>query len=116
MFAVSLLRSEIDLQHLWIGRRAATRARSEFMALIYAKALVRKDFSGLVASDGAGTSEASAAPAADIGKIVNVMAVDANVISTLIFCLHLVYSTPVEVLSSSSTASWASPPSSASAF
>ena len=41
----------MDVQHLWFGRRAATRIRSELMASIYDKALKRKDFSGVTNKD-----------------------------------------------------------------
>src|SRR6266852_1730408 len=37
--------AQADVQHLWFGRRAATRIRSQLMAAIYDKALKRKDFS-----------------------------------------------------------------------
>ncbi|KAF8502971.1 hypothetical protein JB92DRAFT_3123623 [Gautieria morchelliformis] len=47
-FLSLLCRTEADILHLWHGRRAATRIRSELMASIYAKALVRKDYSGMV--------------------------------------------------------------------
>ncbi|GJJ10347.1 hypothetical protein Clacol_004573 [Clathrus columnatus] len=47
-FLATLLQGEADLQHLWYGRRATTRIRSSLMAAIYAKALVRKDFSGII--------------------------------------------------------------------
>lgn len=39
------------MQHLWFGRRAAVRVRSELMVAIYDKALKRKDFSGIVDKD-----------------------------------------------------------------
>lgn len=42
------LKAQADLQHLWFGRRAATRIRSELMAAIYDKALKRKDYSGII--------------------------------------------------------------------
>ena len=45
----------MDAQHLWFGRRAGTRMRSELMAAIYDKALKRKDYSGI-------TSEKEDAP------------------------------------------------------
>ncbi|KAJ7145739.1 multidrug resistance-associated ABC transporter [Mycena epipterygia] len=48
MFMCSILKAQCDLQHLWYGRRACTRVRSELMAAIYDKALKRKDFSGIV--------------------------------------------------------------------
>jgi hypothetical protein len=40
--------AQADVQHLWFGRRAATRIRSQHMAAIYDKSLKRKDFSGIV--------------------------------------------------------------------
>lgn len=42
------MQGQADVQHLWLGRRAATRIRSELMASIYDKALKRKDFSGII--------------------------------------------------------------------
>jgi hypothetical protein len=82
----------VDLQHLWFGRRAAGRIRSELMAAIYEKALKRKDLSGTVdkekrkndqndsARNGVRSSENVDDPkaGADVGKIVNLMANDAN--------------------------------------
>lgn len=47
-FICTLCKAEADVQHLWYGRRAATRIRSELMAAIYDKALKRRDFSGIV--------------------------------------------------------------------
>ncbi|KAK0184808.1 hypothetical protein F5146DRAFT_1073739 [Armillaria mellea] len=99
MFIISVARAELDLQHLWFGRRAATRIRSQLMAAIYDKALKRKDFSGIIDSDkGKTTEDATTAngtdkgkvkakeddkgddpkAGADVGKIVNLMAGDAN--------------------------------------
>lgn len=119
------LQAQADVHHLWYGRRAASRMRSELMAAIYDKALKRKDFSGIIgekqkteaAEKAAAAAEASgprkhvgnlqvaihsyffpeksskekkkaekekAAKAddpkagADVGKIVNLMANDAN--------------------------------------
>jgi hypothetical protein len=50
-FACSICKAQADVQHLWFGRRASTRIRSELMAAIYDKALKRKDFSGIVNKD-----------------------------------------------------------------
>lgn len=52
-FLSTLGRGEADLQHLWYGRRAATRIRTSLMTAIYDKALKRKDFSGIVDKDAA---------------------------------------------------------------
>jgi hypothetical protein len=44
----SVIKAQADLQHLWFGRRAGTRVRSELMAVIYEKALRRVDYGGIV--------------------------------------------------------------------
>lgn len=109
-FLSTLCKAEADVQHLWYGRRAATRIRSELMAAIYDKALKRKDFSGIVDKDAAKNGKTGTCnqhissnfkwlgpiakasdkydakaddpkAGADIGKIVNLMAGDANRVS-----------------------------------
>lgn len=103
------LQAQADVQHLWFGRRAATRMRSQLMAAIYDKALKRKDFSGVVnkdnskevlSSDGKKDSKANAAakakeddpkPGADIGKIVNLMAGDANRVAMTSSAMYYLY-------------------------
>ncbi|KAH9476699.1 ABC transporter 7 [Psilocybe cubensis] len=128
-FTCSILKAQADVQHLWFGRRAATRIRSELMAAIYDKALKRKDFSGVVNKDkkeeevkespsnGVETKESKrkskakkkeekekAAKAddpkagADVGKIVNLMAGDANRISMTISALYFIYGAPFEII------------------
>ncbi|KAF8526563.1 hypothetical protein BU17DRAFT_82663 [Hysterangium stoloniferum] len=47
-FLSTVCKAETDVLHLWFGRRASTRIRSGLMASIYAKALVRKDYSGII--------------------------------------------------------------------
>lgn len=114
MFCTQALKAEADVQHLWFGRRAATRIRAELMSAIYDKALKRKDFSGIVNKDqkkekekdvpsGDGKKDKKAEKAkkekaddpkagADVGKIVNLMAGDANRVSgvaMLSTCSHL---------------------------
>lgn len=51
MLCSQVLNAEADVLHLWHGRRAAVRIRSELMSAIYEKALKRKDFSGIVNKD-----------------------------------------------------------------
>ncbi len=104
-----ILQSQADVQHLWFGRRAATRIRSQLMAAIYDKALKRKDFSGIVnkdnskedsTSDGKKGSKASneakakaddPKAGADIGKIVNLMAGDANRVAMTSSAMYFIY-------------------------
>jgi hypothetical protein len=101
--------AQADVQHLWFGRRAATRMRSQLMAAIYDKSLKRKDFSGIVnkdnskevsTSDGKKDSKASAGAkakaddpkaGADIGKIVNLMAGDANRVAMTSSAMYFIY-------------------------
>ena len=106
-FLAVMLRCCIDMQHLWLSRRASTRIKSELMAAIYDKALKRKDFSGLVDADAArdtkgkadgescrlfptavveaftgkskeATANLNPRAGADTGKIVNLMSADAS--------------------------------------
>ncbi|KAH8104167.1 hypothetical protein DFH11DRAFT_197716 [Phellopilus nigrolimitatus] len=51
MFGAHVLKAEANVQHLWFGRRAAVRIRSQLMSAIYDKALKRSDFSGVVKMD-----------------------------------------------------------------
>ncbi|OCH88899.1 multidrug resistance-associated ABC transporter [Obba rivulosa] len=113
-FCSTLCKAEADVQHLWYGRRAATRMRSELMTAIYDKALKRKDFSGIVDKDAAKTRKDAAASktmpqkedpkgddpkaGADIGKIVNLMAADANKVANVTSGMYFIYSAPFEII------------------
>jgi hypothetical protein len=44
----SVGKAEADLLHLWHGRRESVRVKNQLVAIIYEKALKRKDFSGVV--------------------------------------------------------------------
>ena len=103
------LQAQADVQHLWFGRRAATRLRSQLMAAIYDKALKRKDYSGVVNKDNAkevsdsdkkrdpkASAEAEAKAndpkaGADVGKIVNLMAGDANRVAMTSSAMYFIY-------------------------
>ncbi|KAF9230741.1 ABC transporter type 1, transmembrane domain-containing protein [Melanogaster broomeanus] len=111
-FLCTLLKAEADVQHLWLGRRAATRIRVELMAAIYDKALKRQDYSGVVDKDKvkeAADKKAGISPSqnptaddpkagADVGKIVNLMAVDANRIAMLVSGMYFIYGGPLEII------------------
>ncbi|KAG6908490.1 hypothetical protein DXG01_004424 [Tephrocybe rancida] len=105
-FICSLCKSQADVQRLWFGRRASTRVRSELMASIYDKALKRKDFSGIVDrekeafekdTDKDGESNTPKA-GADFGKIVNLMAGDANRVQMTVSTSNVIYGAPFEIL------------------
>ncbi|TFK50258.1 P-loop containing nucleoside triphosphate hydrolase protein [Heliocybe sulcata] len=103
-FLAHVLKGESELQHLWYGRRAATRLRTELQAAIYEKALKRKDYSGVVPKDKQG-SDTSAdnkdgekpKAGAGIGKIVNLMSSDVERIVTISQILFYIYSAPFEI-------------------
>ncbi|KAF8439690.1 multidrug resistance-associated ABC transporter [Boletus edulis BED1] len=111
-FLCTVLKAEADVQHLWYGRRAATRMRTELMAAIYDKALKRKDYSGIIDKDklkddanrkaGISTSEDPSGDepkaGADVGKIVNLMAVDAGRIANMISGMYFIYGGPLEII------------------
>jgi ABC-type multidrug transport system fused ATPase/permease subunit len=114
-FLASVLKAQSDVQHLWFGRRAATRVKNELMSSIYEKALKRKDFSGIVdskdtpatASDGGtngkaskdtpgkkekkGSKEVDTKSGADVGKIVQLMSGDTNRIGFMISGMYMLY-------------------------
>jgi ABC-type multidrug transport system fused ATPase/permease subunit len=90
----TITRSELDLQHLWFGRRVAVRVRSELMAVIYDKALKRKDFSGVVDKKNGNKEEKASA---DVGKIVNLMSNDASAVSDLSAMVIMISSSLIEV-------------------
>lgn len=110
-FLCTLLKAEADVQHLWFGRRAATRMRMELMAAIYDKALKRQDYSGIIDKDKAkeaADKKAGIKPVenptaddpkagADVGKIVNLMAVDANRIAMMVSGVYFIYGSPFEI-------------------
>ncbi|KII83783.1 hypothetical protein PLICRDRAFT_702353 [Plicaturopsis crispa FD-325 SS-3] len=117
-FLCMLFKAQADVQHLWFGRRAATRMRMELMAAIYDKALKRKDYSGIVdkeklekvktvAEQSKMTKEEAKKAAdkkddpkagADTGKIVNLMAGDANRIAQMVSGAYFIYGAPIEVI------------------
>lgn len=117
-FLCTLCRGEADVQHLWYGRRAATRIRSSLMTAIYDKALKRKDFSGIVDKDAAKAKGVdpkkegllehtqlsfyangcnvdpkgdNPKAGADVGKIVNLMAADANRVAMITSGMYFLY-------------------------
>ncbi|KAF4588529.1 hypothetical protein EYR40_010081 [Pleurotus pulmonarius] len=87
-FFCALLKSQTDLQHLWFGRR-------------------RKDFSGIIDKDkakDAADAKAGISPGdepragADVGKIVNLMASDANRVSMTVSAVYFIYGAPFEII------------------
>ncbi|KAJ7624560.1 hypothetical protein FB45DRAFT_84390 [Roridomyces roridus] len=112
MLLCAVLKVQTDLQHLWHGRRAATRVRVELIAAVYDKALKRRDYSGIAQrAEGEGKKSTSDktkknAKAQDnkedeksgTGKIVNLMAGDQQRISTIVTGAYNIYGAPVEII------------------
>ncbi|KAI0696160.1 multidrug resistance-associated ABC transporter [Cytidiella melzeri] len=107
-FLSTLAKAEADVQHLWFGRRASTRIKASLMTSIYDKALKRKDFSGIVDKNGAakkGPEQKGKHPkaddpkaGADVGKIVNLMAGDANRVAQMVSGAYFIYGAPFEII------------------
>ncbi|KAF7299119.1 ABC bile acid [Mycena indigotica] len=117
MLVFVVLKAQVDLQHLYLSRRAATRIRVELIAAIYDKALKRKDYAGLIDKDKArAAAEAKVRSetkqkrarhdekaddpksGADVGKIVNLMAGDQTRVSTIVSGAFNIYGAPMEIL------------------
>lgn len=96
-FLCTILKSQADVNHLWLGSRAAARLKLELMSTIYAKALKRKDFSGITHHEGDSSTkpknedEPKKKVGADKGKIVNLMSGDVGRISSFVPVAYLIY-------------------------
>ncbi|KDQ16443.1 hypothetical protein BOTBODRAFT_186497 [Botryobasidium botryosum FD-172 SS1] len=113
-FVASILKAQADVQHLWYGRRASARVRTELTAAIYDKALKRKDLSGVDGTkdkdkdreepNGQQSSKrrknetkAETTKSADTGKIVQLMSGDAGRIGMTISAAYFIYGAPFEI-------------------
>ncbi|KAF8337342.1 multidrug resistance-associated ABC transporter [Cantharellus anzutake] len=116
-FVCLVCKAQADAQHLYFGRRAATRLRSELMASVYDKALKRRDVSGTfkkrkddeeVKGHNKGSFFSSRSQlknkptddtsSADIGKVVNLMSGDANRVAIFVSSAYFFYGAPVEII------------------
>ncbi|KAG6914943.1 hypothetical protein DXG01_014337 [Tephrocybe rancida] len=118
-FLCSLCKSQAGAQHFWCGLRAATCIRSELMTSICDRALKRKYFSGILErgkkagteDDGEGKCEEGksrskkdekksdeAKVKVGVGKIVNLMAGDANRVSMTVSASCFTHSALFEIL------------------
>ncbi|KAK0557581.1 hypothetical protein OC846_000369 [Tilletia horrida] len=114
ILVVSVIESESDVNHLYLGRRMSVRVKAELISSIYAKALRRKDSSGLIQAAkkpkeaeagkdaGKGKEEekkgANEDGAADVGKIVSIMAVDAQRVGDACQGFYQIWSAPVQLI------------------
>lgn len=90
-----LFQGEADAQHLFFGRRASARVRIQLMDAVFDKALKRRDCSGVINKDTTTTGDTdnsnASKPNANVGKVVNLMAIDANKISMIVGSAYLLY-------------------------
>ncbi|KAI6115174.1 P-loop containing nucleoside triphosphate hydrolase protein [Pisolithus croceorrhizus] len=106
-FLCAVLKGEADAQHLFFGRRASARVSAQLVNAIYDKALKRRDYSGVAKKElPAETGPTKGTPkskssdpqsSADIGKVVNVMAIDAGKVSAIVASAYLLYGGPFEI-------------------
>ncbi|KAK4688623.1 hypothetical protein P7C73_g1481, partial [Tremellales sp. Uapishka_1] len=88
----------VDVLHLYHGRRASVRVKSELIAAIYDKALRRKDASGVLASKEEDEGKEGKKTNADSGKVVNLMAGDANRVGNVTSSAYFIYGSPIEIV------------------
>ncbi|CAE6340042.1 unnamed protein product [Rhizoctonia solani] len=99
-----LIKSQSDLQHLYFARRASVRIKGELVASIYEKALKRKDMSGAVKKVDTNRlkidsdTQPEESSSADIGKVVSLIAADAEWISRFVTILTFIYDAPVSAV------------------
>ncbi|KAH7322247.1 ABC transporter type 1, transmembrane domain-containing protein [Rhizoctonia solani] len=99
-----LIKSQSDLQHLYFARRASVRIKGELVASIYEKALKRKDMSGAVRKPGKHdpganpNAQPEESSSADIGKVVSLIAADAEWISRFVTIGTFIYDAPVSAI------------------
>ncbi|CUA69534.1 ATP-dependent bile acid permease [Saccharomyces cerevisiae S288c] [Rhizoctonia solani] len=103
-FVSRILKAQADAQHMWYGRRASARTRSEIMAAVYDKALKRKDaadMSGKKDKDRKKSRKGKKDPMkqekAGIGKIVQVMSADASRVGKTVSGAYYIYAAPFEL-------------------
>ncbi|KAG9063667.1 hypothetical protein KI688_003778 [Linnemannia hyalina] len=91
MLVSDILKSVTFGQNLYYGRRVDVRLRAMLSAEVYSKALRRKDMTGII-------SESTKKGArSDTGMITNLMAVDANRISSMGSSVFFLYTGPIEI-------------------
>ncbi|ORY29629.1 putative ATP-binding cassette transporter protein YOR1 [Naematelia encephala] len=109
-FLASSFKALSDVIHLYHGRRACVRIKSELTAAIYDKALRRRDVSGVVdekekepSKDGKSGDKKDAEKDvkkanANTGKVVNLMSSDAQRVSNIVAGAYMLYSAPFEII------------------
>ncbi|KAG0249757.1 hypothetical protein DFQ27_009808 [Actinomortierella ambigua] len=104
IFVSQVLRSLIQSQMFYLGRRINVNLISTLNAEIYAKTLTRRDMSGLVDKkdkDGEAKGKETGtenAGAASTGKIVNLMSTDTVRVAGVVNFAHMAVSSPIGII------------------
>ncbi|KAI9486755.1 MAG: hypothetical protein EXX96DRAFT_550463 [Benjaminiella poitrasii] len=111
MFIVSIIRLLCNGFQLWAGRRWNVRTLIMLDSEIFSKTLKRKDMSGKLNKADEDAEEKSnrkdndqksteneAQSFSNVGKITNLMSVDADQLSNVPAFIHLMYNSPVEII------------------
>ncbi|KAI9025859.1 hypothetical protein CLU79DRAFT_813063 [Phycomyces nitens] len=105
MFTVGIVKLVFNGVQLWVGRRWNVRAFAMLDSEIYAKTLKRKDTSGKIEEkkdedkkDEDKKKDDEKKPFSSIGKITNLMSVDADYLADLPSYIFMIYNAPVEII------------------
>jgi ABC-type multidrug transport system fused ATPase/permease subunit len=101
MFLVSVLKMLVASVHLYYGRRWNVRAFNQLDAEIFYKTLKRKDVAGKVEAvkkeKEGGNDEEDVGSISNVGKITNLMSVDADRLGIIPSFINMFYNSPVEI-------------------
>ncbi|KAI8979837.1 hypothetical protein BDF20DRAFT_871958 [Mycotypha africana] len=108
LFLVGMAKLTCDNIQLYVGRRLNVRTLIMLDSEIYAKTLKRKDMTGKVVNDNdsnkndktnaARKQEKEELSLSNVGKVTNLMSVDADKLADIPSYMHLLYTAPVEVM------------------
>ncbi|KAH7101324.1 P-loop containing nucleoside triphosphate hydrolase protein [Auriculariales sp. MPI-PUGE-AT-0066] len=99
-FLLQLVRSELDLQNIYTGRRGTLRAKTMAIGSIFEKALKRIDTSGVVAAAGdkKDADSQETAGSADMGKITSLVSTDTNRLAFFIIVFQVMMQSPLTIV------------------
>ncbi|KAH8827185.1 multidrug resistance-associated ABC transporter [Flagelloscypha sp. PMI_526] len=103
LWLAGYLKAVSDVNHLWFGRRALTRNRTELMTAIYDKALKRVSLAqtekkSTKEKEDSTTDATHPKKGADLGKVVNLMTADVNKINSFFAMVWFFYANPVQLV------------------
>ncbi|KAG1480249.1 hypothetical protein G6F57_005470 [Rhizopus arrhizus] len=99
LFLARVLKSIFDSAQLWVGRRWNVRLFIMLDAEIFAKTMTRKEMSGQVneKSEKDDEKDDDDKEFSSVGKINNLMSVDAGQLSSVPVIIHMIYNAPLQI-------------------